>query len=610
MRGRTTTIQALSPARPSEKAVTTGVALLLAAGYLALGMLLPGPAFFNVDANIKWLQAGALAGSGWHSDGIPDPSLVIDPSGALSPFRTSFAGAFFYQAGGSWHGKYSPLFAWLNSAALVLFGRHGLLLTTVLPALGALLVLARLARRMGLRYPVVPVLLLGLCTPLLFYAVALWEHALGLLAALVAVDAALDLGRAPARRALTAGLAAGLAALLRTEYLCLAPAVGLAVTFYQSQEPSTENQEPRTENRKTRTRNTKLKTQNYLAGLLAVALALVPQAAFNLAQSGTLLGEHLAPELAQRGGTGGLVALGARQLAVVERLLLPQRFAAGWLALTPLAALAAAVVWRRRGRRAAAQAGGAALLAITAVALLWGLRDRFDSPNDLVSSGGVAVLALLWVLRRADTPADRMARALLRLAALFGALVLLTLPNPGGDQWGPRYLLLVYPLLLLLAALGIERLLAAPAGRTRPTLLALALLVALGSAAVAAQSFVYVQRWHRIHSTTVAAVAARPHSVLVTDSWGFPHTAALALTDQALLGVEDAAQVRRLDGLLRAQGRGELVWVSATWRTPHHWQTAPTPDTLNQELERLGWAAAGPTVEDAAGYRYTVYRLR
>ncbi|HEU4324010.1 MAG TPA: hypothetical protein VFS21_12750 [Roseiflexaceae bacterium] len=618
LRGHTTA-KALSPARPSEKVVTTGVALLLAVGYLALGMLLPGPAFFNVDANIKWLQASALAGSGWHSDGIADPSLAIDPSGALSPFRTSFAGAFFFQTGESWQGKYSPLFAWLNSAALALFGRHGLLLGTVLPALGALLVLARMARRMGLGYPVVPVLLLGLGTPLLFYGIVLWEHALGLLAALVATDAALDLSRTPLRRALVAGLAAGLAALLRTEYICLAPALGVVIAFYGAPRTKSRMHRRDAENaedniffslRPLRLCGKTFRTQNLLAGALMVGLALVPLALFNLAQSGTLLGEHLAPELAQRGGAGGLAALVVRQLAVVERLLLPQRFATGWLVLAPLAALSVVTVWRWRGRRAAAEAGAAALLATTTAALLWGMCDQFDSPSDLVSSGGVAVLALLWGLRRERTPADRMAGALLGLAGLFGALVLATLPNAGGDQWGPRYLLLIYPLLLLPAALGIERLLAAPNTRARRALLALALLVALGSTAVAAQSFAYARRWHQIHGTTVAAVTARPHSVLVTDSWGFPHTAALGLTDQALLGVEDAAQVRRLDGLLRAQGRDELVWVSATWRTPHHWQSAPTPNNLDQELQRLGWTATGPAVEDAAGYRYTVYQIK
>ncbi|GAB4197508.1 MAG: hypothetical protein OHK0022_15920 [Roseiflexaceae bacterium] len=634
LRGHTTT-EALAHRWPGEAALTTGLALLLAAAYLLLGMLLPGPAFFNVDANVKWLQAHALVESGWRSDGIADPSLAVDPSGALSPFRTSFGGAFFYQEGGSWHGKYSPLFAWLNSAGLALFGRHGLLLTTVLPALGVLLLLARLARRMGLRYPAIPLLLLALGTPLLFYAVVLWEHALGLVAALAAVDAALDTRSTPLRRAFAAGLLTGFAALLRTEYICLAPALGLVMAIYhnqavrleawglrlgdrtKNQEPRTKNQTPETQNPKLKTQNSprgetqnpKLKTQNSVSAALTVALALVPLVLFNLVQSGTLLGEHLAPELAQRGETQGLATLAARQLGVMQTLLLPQRFAAGWLVLVPLALLVAAAVWRWRGRGAATEAGAALLLAVTAVALLWGLRERFNSPNDLISSGGVAMLALLWLLRRGATPADRMACALLVLAALFSALVLATLPNPGGDQWGPRYLLLVYPLLLLPAALGIERLLAAPAGPVRRVLLALALLVALGSTAIGAQSFAYARRWHQIHATTVAAVVARPGGVLVTDSWGFPHTAALGLTDQALLGVEDTAQVQRLDGLLRAQGRRELVWVSAKWRIPHHWQAAPTPDTLNQELERLGWVAASPTVEDAAEYRYTVYQL-
>jgi hypothetical protein len=134
--------------------------------------------------------------------------------------------------------------------------------------------------------------------------------------------------------------------------------------------------------------------------------------------------------------------------------------------------------------------------------------------------------------------------------------------------------------------------------------------VALGSLAIGAQSFAFARRWHITHNAVVQSVRDRPHSVFVTDSWGFPHIAATALGDQALVGVEDEAQVRRLSELLRQQGRGRIVWVSAVWRIPHHWQSAPTPDTLNRTLEQLGWVAAGPTVEDAASYRYTVYEFR
>lgn len=586
--------------RVGGAAVAAGL-VLLGLLYTGLALLLPGPSFFNVDANIKWTQVHALVQSGWRSDGIPDPSLAIDPSGELSPFRTSFAGAFFYPAGGQWHGKYSLLFALLNSVPVALLGRSGVLLSTVLPALGVLLVLARMARRMGLRYPLAPVLLLGLCTPLLFYAIVFWEHALGLLPALVAVDAALDLERPPVRRALLAGLTAALSVVVRVEFVCLVPVVGLMLVLRR--QPSEQGGSGRP-----------VLSAQSLKSLcwfgLALAAGLGPLLLLNLVQSGSPLGAHLAQELDQRDRAHGPLSLLTAQIPIAAQLLLPQRFRAGWLALTPLAALAALAAGRLRGWRRGAEVGAGLLLATTAAALLWGLRGSFNSPDDLVSAGGVAALALLWPLRREHTPADRWAADLLLVAALFAALVLVTLPNPGGDQWGPRYLLLLYPLLVLPACLGIERLLAEPGGPARPALLGLALAVALGSLAIGAQSFAFARRWHITHNAVVQSVRDRPHSVFVTDSWGFPHIAATALGDQALVGVEDEAQVRRLSELLRQQGRGRIVWVSAVWRIPHHWQSAPTPDTLNRTLEQLGWVAAGPTVEDAASYRYTVYEFR
>ena len=116
--------------------------------------------------------------------------------------------------------------------------------------------------------------------------------------------------------------------------------------------------------------------------------------------------------------------------------------------------LALAVLWGGlllAGRRAPADDGRAGTwLRLTALVLaaglpLWRLSVGVPQPTGLLITSPLVLLL-------AGAPSEGNARWLYRGSVLFLFLALLTMPNGGGSQIGPRYLLPVVPLLAVLAA--------------------------------------------------------------------------------------------------------------------------------------------------------------
>jgi hypothetical protein len=561
---------------------------VLGACYLVAALLLPTGLFFSQDSDAKFLQTRALAQSLWRSDGFPDPARTIDPSGVLSPLRPSFAGHFFYERDGQWHSKYSIPFALLASIPYKLFGVRGLGLVSVLPAIGSLLLTLYAARLLRIRRPWLAILLLGACTPLPFYGVEFWEHALGLMLALIAILCTLRDEPLRPGNLLLAGMAVGVGVWFRIELICLAPAMGLAL-FGQ------------------------LRREHVRAGLLfglGLVMGLLPYVAINWLYAGSLMGNQLGAELQLETRSHGLLVAFQAQLEMAWLMLGPSRFRKGWLVLLPLLLLATLVVWRRRGRAAACSTAVLLLLVSTGAALLWGLRTTgiHNYPIDLLSAGGVIVLALLYPLYK---PEDAQVRSrvirLTILGSVFGLLVLATSPHFGGQQWGPRYLLPLYPILVLIGTLGLEGLLAAASSRERTRLLAASMLLALLSFGISIQSIGYVVAWRELHQSTVSKIASLRPEVLITDVHVLPFTIATVLDRQVLLGVEHAEQVRQAAELLSRRGHDELLWVSTSTPFPHNWQKTPVPPNLNRELQHLGWTLT-ETTTDRGGYIYTHYQ--
>ena len=182
----------------------------------------------------------------------------------------------------------------------------------------------------------------------------------------------------------------------------------------------------------------------------------------------------------------------------------------------------------------------------------WLLPSAWNGAGPVRTSSfwGVAPAAILAVVSIAR-PSERRERPFLVLVALITiGLVLLAAPNAGGGQWGPRYLLLAYVPLTLLAADLIQQL-------PRRRVWTAGAFVVLLAAGVWVQRAAYRQlRGTKATYGRIADFVGRttaPGTSVVTDVWWLDQLAASELEDRTVL-VADSAKtgkdiVERLNGL-------------------------------------------------------------
>jgi hypothetical protein len=358
----------------------------------------------------------------------------------------------------------------------------------------------------------------GLATPLTFYALVLWEHALS--TALLAWSLVLlfsGLERGGSSRFLVSGALAGLAFWARLESVWFVPALALAGWD----------------------RN----RRSALPLLLGAGIAVLPLLVFNQ----RLFGNPFGPDVAFHYGSPESPYvrgfLGTRASIVADLLLDGAGRPWLWIAL---AALGACWLARRP------EIEGWALLVLAASAA-WGYFS--PRPNaihqDLWSSAPILLLALA-PLRGGDSAAAPAIRTIRICAGVYVLAVALSAPNAGGAQFGPRYLL---PGVLGLAVLALAR--AVPGIREArawplPALAVLA-LVAISVATQARGVRVLGEVTHRTASL-LAAVERQESGVVVTDEGWFAQILGPVYLDRRVLLAEDEEEFGALLALLRARG--------------------------------------------------------
>ena len=141
--------------------------------YLLLWLILPKPAFWGIDNGFKYQGARQFANTG--SVLIEYSGAEFDPEGA---FR-SIIPPFGLMRGDKIAPVFSVLFMIFAGILYKVFGPVGPFLLPLFGGWISLIAGAFLWRRVSPgRHPVFFLTMLGLGTPLLFYSLALWEHAL------------------------------------------------------------------------------------------------------------------------------------------------------------------------------------------------------------------------------------------------------------------------------------------------------------------------------------------------------------------------------------------------------------------------------------------------
>ena len=419
---RSTTAQVSRTARVGENlaSYTTIVGITVAIGLIAIVM---GryTAFFNGDGDIKYLAALSLTHH-WWSAAIAYPFAALDPNGQFVLPMTTLVQGHDYAG-------YSLPFEYLTAISISVFGKAGILLPTLTGTLAILLVELRMCAILGIDRRR-PLLLLAsvVSTPVIFYALVFSEHTWAVaffLGGLVVILPARSHAEC-FRRVLLTGIAAGtlfvLATLMRRE-LVIACMAAIAVTAIISRERST-------------------------AIRCAVALLLVC----------TIIGSIFVvdPQPLALGIThahAGRAGIAPGQSSSYLRRI--QWLTAGDWASVLLVVTTVILMVARRVKPvflAPIFALSSVLMATAyAVFMLGHTGDANDNPLSFCPLALWGLWSILCIPKGESNSKSRQVQRILVGVAIIGSCLTVLASYDFGGAWGTRYILFVYPVLILLA---------------------------------------------------------------------------------------------------------------------------------------------------------------
>ncbi|MBM3329099.1 MAG: hypothetical protein FJY67_06450 [Calditrichaeota bacterium] len=533
--------QTLAPLRRRELATVA----ILAALFLLLWLALPKGAFWGIDSGLKYAGSAAFAQSG--SIALPYDGATFDALGKHRPIPLPFS----VMEDGKMIPTFPVLFMVLGGVLHFFLGRIGPFL---LPLIGGWLMLVaawilwqrQRTEHDGRLYLV----LVGAGSPLLFYSLSLWEYSIA--AALVTLSVAYTSGRRGLDRErrhrdlLIGGIFIGLACGFRSE-----AAIWVAVTLLLWKNVG----------------HSWNSAGRYLAGM---ALALVPCALLNIWQTGHPLPLHIGANYVNYD------ILGILRLILTRAHNLHVLFFKGfdnnlWSlgGLIPLLVLVFWGGWRR-------EEGIWIVIGLFLVAAFgWYYSGYLMAGNPVaytVKSGGLLWVAPMAGLALLPFRGERRKfwRLMLSGSILYALLVAGLAPTVRGVHWGPRFLVPILPLILIVAATRAQRWWRRYES-ARPILILLVVL----SIITQGLSFHLLQRALRNNQALDRWVASTGSEVSLTTIWWLPGDVALQsayrpwyLTDRGDRLGEVVAELRKR-GVKRFNSYERPPYISEEfwWRT-------------------------------------------
>ncbi len=372
--------------------------------------------FYSIDGDIKYLASLSLAHHPLNSS-ISYPFHRFDPSGKYTLPLTGWYNGHDYAG-------YSLPFEYIGALFLALFGSAGLIAPSILATGMLMLAQMELASLIGLRGNRALLLITTVVSsPLLFYAISFWEHAWGVALLLGGLTLLL---RAASREKLQLWIAVPVgflyisAALMRREMLipAIISLVLLPILF-----------------RKCEVFKLCLVTGALMGSAIGAILLFHPEP---LALGLT----HVAPGRSA-------IAAGATN-SKLHRL---QWLAYGGPATAILLGFSAMIAvfhfWKPTLNAIAVPAGSLIVAVAYTVFILGHFTFASENPIAYCPLGIWGVWSIV-VLR--PTSKDSRNQTALWILGMLGVLgIAVSASDFGGPQWGPRYLVFVYPVLILLA---------------------------------------------------------------------------------------------------------------------------------------------------------------
>ncbi len=525
-----------------------GMVFLAALVYLATLSVSEKQGFWVIDNSNKFLQLQAIVESGYADYSIPWDGTEVDPELVSNPMPHPFSQI----RDGRIYSIFSPVFAVLSSVPYRLFGFPGLY---ILPWLGGVLALAGLAQiisgPIGGKLPAanLAVFTAGVCTPMWFYSSAFWEHTPAVACCIWALYFLMQfLRRGKIAQLASCGVLAVLGVYFRDELYLFCGVLAAAAVLYGPE--------------------TKVKTALAITGNMLTAA--LPLWLFQGWAIGAPFGFHLGSHLLS--ASGMVEHLSQRPQVIYNLLVMSVPNIAGSIFVSlPFLAL---FFWNPGLSKKAFLASvpvlaGAGL--VSACFSMWGYVFA-DSPgmwmyksNGLFSTVPVLLPGLIRFRDAKDTVRKPSPQRLIYLIALvYVAVYCLAAPELGstGIHWGNRFLLVLYPMLALLAAMNITKWYSfakRPGGQWSHYLI---LAVFLMTFAAQANAVRLLHQKKQFSYRVNREIAVRPEEVIIANYWWIPQELYSQYNTKLLFYAENTAQFNRLTTLLREKGYGRFLFAT------------------------------------------------
>lgn len=524
---------------------SVGLILVVSIVSVWLAAELPPNAFYSGDSGVKLIAALNAIAHPTRPFEIDLPTI----NGRPVPYVESFFSVHDQHA----HALQSPVFPVVSAPFVAMFGLRGAYVLPLISFVALLPLLARVAGQVAPGVSPATTALVGVFAgPVVFYAFEFWEHAPAIACLAGATTALLAVPRAtPTHQIVSASLSAA-AILLRPEALWYVIAL-VGWQFYSRR-----------------------RLGYYVA---AAALIMGLFALFNLLESGTLTGPHISENMAPLLDNWGRVRLQRGALWFWPGSTL-------WvIAVLVLISSWVATLGNLNLRLAQAIALGA--VATLAVAASRGAFAR----ESLWNCWPAGLLLFVPSSRFRDT-APMWWITLFTLVAVW-----LSSTHDGGAQWGPRFVLIAAPAMIVLAAANMSD--AIGPGRALRIRQALVLIVCLAGLWTTRAAYRELRGTKQFYAQLVDAVdrSVEEGSVIVFSTWWFDQVVASLYPSRTLLYADSASSAAAILHELQVANTRDavLVWsredaadgaiVEAIGGTCY--QTAQVHDLPERELRFL-----------------------
>jgi len=430
--------------RTSDRYGKSGLCIFIVVLYLTCFLWIGNyGAFWSEDAGVKYLQVVNLIRSHWTDSSLRYPGEAFDPGFEFNPLF----GTATYIKSNKIYTPYPLPFAFFSSLSYMVFGFPGLYLLPLLSTIVLLMIVRHLGSLLlDRRGASAATVIAAFASPLFFYAFTFWELNVAgcIMCAGLIFFLHAERGSRPGRIVL-GGIIMGMAIFFREESILFLLAL-IIVRFAIN--------------------------RNRRVGMLLILSSVIPLAGFlmlDYLSRGQVMA-HLFHNIETR--PREFSSLGAF-LGYKWNLVWELIFSAHpnpWMSValaTP--AILFIVTWavRWRGKRDPRESGsgagpdtGSELILLTLLSLVLGSHlfyllllytSKFPIRLSMVTNGLLAFSP--WVVFGACPPQNKAgAHAdFFWISLIFIALLCLAVPTSGGLQWGPRYLVVIYSLLVLIS---------------------------------------------------------------------------------------------------------------------------------------------------------------